>query len=156
MTSLEHIQRLIEELGPATEEVVEVHQQEEGSWDVSYADETRVGLDHMADQDKLMLTTELGPLPEDRKAHSHEFLLIYNYAWTQSGGIKMGLEAPGGNVVMMFELNASSLDLQTLQGILASFVEKAGCWRELVAAGFDQEETAVEHEHLGFPGAIRV
>ncbi len=155
MASLEQIQLIIEELGPATEEVLEVQQHEEAAWTVVLDEATAVGLDFMADQEKLVLSMELGAVPEDRKTASYEFMLLYNFNWPQSGGIKLGLDAPEGNVVLMFELNVSQLELPELQHILASFVEKARAWRELVAIGLG-DEAPPDVIFDDFQGAIRV
>lgn len=135
MPSLDRIQLLIEELGPATEEVAEVQQQGEGEWTVFFDDESAVGLDFVPEQEKLVLSAELGAPPAEGKAATYEFVLIYNFNWTESGGIKVGLDAPDGSLELMFELNSASLDLPTLQLVLASFAEKARAWRELIAAG---------------------
>lgn len=155
MSPLEQIQLLIEELGPATDEVMEVQQEGESAWTVFFDEETGIGLDFIEDQNKLVFSMDLGILPEERKASSYEFILIYNFNWVQSGGIKMGLDASEGNIVMMFELNASSLDLQMLQNILLSFIEKGKSWRELIAVGFGgNTERDAQIEDLR--GAIRI
>ena len=164
MISPEQIQCLIEELGPATEEVDEVQQEDETAWHIFFADETVVVLDFVADQEKLVLSTGLGAPPADRRAATYELLLIYNYNWQDSGGIKMALEpeAPGpsegetqGEIVMLFELNANALDLPGLQQVLTNFRAIANPWRDLVAVGFGGE-AAADVPTPDLPDAIKV
>ena len=155
MASLEQIQLLIEELGPATEEVVEVQQSAETSWDI-FIDETEsIGIDIMEGQDKLMLSSELGRPPDELQAATWQWMLVYNFAWQNTGGIKLALEAAGGNVVMMFELNSATLDLPTLQSALINFAVKARLLRVAIVAGTVREEPAA-FDKEDFSSAIRV
>lgn len=165
MPSLDRLQLLIEELGPATEEVAEVQQIGEGEWTVFFDDETSVGLDFVPEQEKLVFSAALGAPPAETKAATYELVLIYNFNWPQSGGIKIGLDSPGGSLELLFECHAASLDMPTLQQLLTSFAEKARAWRELVAAGIGGtgEGAAASQEILGeasvldhLPSAIRV
>jgi hypothetical protein len=114
----------------------------------------------MADQEKLVLSTGLGTPPADRQAATYELLLRYNYNWPESGGVKMALQPneeteSEAEVVMLFELNASGLDLPGLQRVLVSFVSIARTWRELVAVGFGGEAVA-EVPIKDLPDAIKV
>ena len=156
MTSLQQTQQLIEELGPASEELAEVLQHGESAWSVIFEDDKSVDLDFMEDQNKLVLSMELGAPPEDRRASTYEFILLYNFSWKESGGIKMGLDAPEGNVVMMFELNTAGLELQTLQNVLMSFFEKGSAWTDLIAAGVGNQEFSEQLAMDQFLGTLRV
>lgn len=146
MTSLDHLQRLLEEVGPATEEVEEVLQQHTagqegaGEWTVRWAgeeEELEVTLEFVPDQEKLVLGTSLGAPPEARRAACFELALLYNFNWADSGGLKIGLDAPGaeGGLELMFDAGTAQLDLPGLQNVLTNFALKAALWRRLVAAG---------------------
>lgn len=144
MTSIDLLQRLLEEVGPATEEVEEVLQhttgkEGAGAWTVRWAgeEELEVTLDFVPDQEKLVLGTSLGAPPEARRAACLELALLYNFNWADSGGLKIGLDAPGaeGGLELMFDAGTAQLDLPGLQNVLTNFAHKATVWRRLVAAG---------------------
>lgn len=155
MAPLEQIQLLIAELGPATEEVAEIQQHGDSSWEVFFDEETAVGIDVMEGQNKLMLSIDLGSPPDDCKITTFQCLLVYNYAWESTGGVKMGLEAPDGAIQMMFEINSADLDLMTLQNVLVQFSEKARVWRGLITAGIRENEP-VHFDEIDLAQAIRV
>ncbi|MGV3662259.1 MAG: type III secretion system chaperone [Prosthecobacter sp.] len=161
MTSLEQMQRLIEELGPATDEVLEVQQHGDTSWALVIDDTTAFYLDFVADRQVLILSTDLGTPEEDSRDSAYQIALLSNFNWSQSGGIKLGLEAPDGNLVLMFEVNAASLDLTTLQQALGFFAEKNLAWRTLIHTGLgfsSGSAPALGEEFSAVPlgGAIRV
>lgn len=137
MTSSDQIQLLMEELGPATDEVTDVIREADASWTIALVDETVIGFDLVEDQEKLMLSTELGEPPEERRAFFNELFMVYNFNWVQSGGVKIGLESPNGEYVMMFELNAAGLSLQKLQMVIANMARQSLAWRELIAIGME-------------------
>ena len=155
MADFDQIQQLILELGPTTEQIEEIQEEAGAAWTVFFADST-VGIDYVEDQDKLVLSSGVGRLPEGDREKSYQFLLFYNNAWDQTGGIKMALESEEGDVLMMLDLNASFLDLNTLRDILLRFEEKAVAWRAAVATGI-RGDTAADLTHTGpFVGGIRV
>lgn len=137
MPSSDQIQLLMEELGPAMDEVTDILREADTSWTIALEDETVIGLDLVAEQEKLVLSTELGEPPEERRAFCNEFFMVYNFNWVQSGGVKIGLESPNGEYVMMFELNAAGLSLQTLQMVIANMARQSLAWRELIALGME-------------------
>lgn len=163
MTLPERIQVLMQELGPATEEIEAVQQiKDEPEWTVFFDEDTAVGLDLILEQEKLVLSMNLGAPPAEHRASTYELVLLYNYNWTDSGGAKIGLDAPEGELSLLFELNASELNLPTLQRVLMSFLQKAQAWRELVALGVrsgrtpEMRQASTEEMALGEFSGIRV
>jgi hypothetical protein len=146
MKSPDQIQLLMEELGPSTEAVNEVRRDGDTAWFVGLEEEMAVGLDFVEAQGKLVLSVSLGAPAPDSKSDCHEFVLVFNFNWVQSGGLKIGLEAPEGDYVLMFELNAAHLDLPTLQQTLLNLAQNARAWRQLIAAGVGAKAAS---QHLG-------
>ena len=144
MASIEQLQVLFQELGPATEGISEVYQDAAGQWGVVFHETTGIILEFDPEQQKLILTTELGAPPADRRLETYELLLISNYARSETGGISMALNGPQGEVTQMYELNTADLTLQTLQAVLVNFAAKSEFWKEAVAQGIphEQEEKA--------------
>jgi hypothetical protein len=62
-------------------------------------------------------------------------LLVYNAAWRETGGGRLALDEPGGEVMLIFDLAATGLDVSALQAVLANVQEVAALWRRLIARG---------------------
>ena len=132
MASIAHLDVLFQELGPATDEVTEVFQDDSEHWSVVVHGETQIALELDSAQQKLILSTTLGAPSEQRRLETYELLLISNHARSQVGGITMALTGPQGHVVQMYELNTTELTLQILQTVLVSFAAKSHFWKEIV------------------------
>ena len=61
-------------------------------------------------------------------------LLLYNGAARETGGGRMLLEEPGGEVVLQLQVEAAGLDASALAAVTVNLQEVAGHWRRLVAA----------------------
>ena len=102
-------------------------------WRVVHADETGTDVDFERAIGRIVLSTLLGvPRAQGREA-LYDTLLAYNCAWRETGGARLGLDGPGGEVVLMFDLDAEGLDVSAFGGVLANFQEVAAVWRRLVA-----------------------
>ena len=155
MADFDQIQQLILELGPTTDEIDEVQEEGSAAWTIFFADSS-VGIDYVEEQDKLVLSSSVGRLPEGDREKSYQFLLFYNNAWDQTGGVKMALESEDGDVLMMLDLNASLMDLNTLRDILIRFAEKSVAWRTAVTSGLQGGAADNMPQVDPFAGAIRV
>lgn len=156
MNTIDNLKQLLAEIGPATEEVMIVQQLEADSWHVLLDENLGIDLDYLEDQEKLVLSVELGSPPPDKLAATYAFLLHYNFIWLQTGCLKMGLDASNGSISMTFEANASALDLNNLQSLLTEFAQKALVWRELITVGFEDDASSSSEYREMMPAAIRV
>ena len=148
MIQTEQIHQLFEELGPASDDVAGVAQTGDNSWAVAYDDDTIVSFEFVAEQDKLVLSIDLGAAEESRRLAVYSALLSYNFLWRETGGVKMALG--GDDLYQLFELNAVGLTLTDLRNVLGNFVEKARAFRSFVAG-----ETAAEVA-FGAPPGLRI
>ncbi len=55
-------------------------------------------------------------------------MLCYNLLWKDTGGVKMALSGPGGELVLLYELFASNLNLNEMQVVLTKFLGIAQVW----------------------------
>jgi hypothetical protein len=140
MAPQEQVQGLIEAIGPRVEAIEAVGQTGDTEWAVMLDEDTTVMLDLVAEQQKLVLSIDLGrPAPEARLA-TYETMLAYNMLWQETGGVKIGLGGANGRLVQMFELSTAGLDLDLLARVLEGFVAKALVWREQIARGGASDE----------------
>jgi hypothetical protein len=137
VSHIEHVQALMEELGPADDEIAAVLRTDEAEWAVAFEfEEDKVIVVELdAETGRLYLSTDLGiPAPEHRLA-VYETLLTYNAMLRQTGGVLAALNGPGADLLQMMELDAGGLTLDQFGTVLANFQEKAMVWRAYVASG---------------------
>jgi hypothetical protein len=157
MADREQVQRLIEELGPASDAVVAIRQYGDTSWLVAFDEATEVELDYDAGRGMLALAIDLGMPAPAARARICETLLTTNFLRQETGGLTMALEAPDGAAVQMLDLNAEGLDLATFAMVLDNFVAQAREWRALVGtAGEPGEAPPADDDPRFAPGMLRV
>lgn len=158
MASIEQLQRLIEELGPATAEVEAVQQSSESSWEVAFADDNIVQIEFVENRQLLVFTADLGPLPVETQSQDLRVLMVFNCAWLSNGGLRLGLDAPDGSVQLMYDVHAAELHLQALQDHVCAFADQASAWREVIPVGFGGQSASdqMSADSALLPAGIRV
>src|SRR4051794_19481209 len=142
LVGLDEVQKLIEGLGPDCPAILEVDQDGEGSWAVTFDDEAVVVLGFDPVQQKLLLSTELGAPEDGQRLRVYETVLSYNLLQAETGGVMMGLGGAHGQVVQMCGISAGVLDHATLTRALEAFAGLARSWRRFVAAPPEGEDAA--------------
>ena len=137
-TNLERMQIMMEEIGPAMPEVEAVIQSEEKNWAIQFEDQSIVMLEWAESPDRVVLTAMLGIPSETMQLSVYETLLCYNLLWKDTGGVKMALSGPGGELVLLYELFASNLNRNELQTVLINFVSISQVWSVYVTGEGEQ------------------
>jgi Tir chaperone protein (CesT) family len=137
-TNLERIQIMMEEIGPAMSEIEAVIQSEEKNWAIQFEDQSIVMLEWAENPDRVVLTAMLGVPSETMQLSVYETLLCYNLLWKDTGGVKMALSGPGGELVLLYELFASNLNRNELQTVLINFVSISQVWSVYVTGEGEQ------------------
>ena len=127
-TNLERVQIMMEEIGPSMPEIEAVIQSEEKNWAIQFDDQSIVMLEWAEKPDRIVLSSMLGSPSEDMQLSVYETLLCYNLLWKDTGGVKMALAGPGGELILLYELHASDVMLNDMQTILSNFVSIAQVW----------------------------
>jgi hypothetical protein len=152
-TNLERMQIMMEEIGPIMSEIEAVIQSEEKNWAIQFDDQSIVMLEWIENPDRVVLTAMLGTPTESMQLSVYETLLCYNLLWKDTGGVKMALSGPGGELVLLYELFSSNLALNELQTVLTNFVSIAQVWSVYVTGESDQAAPALPSSldmlHLG-------
>lgn len=138
-TNLEHMQIMMEEIGPAMPEIEAVIQSEEKNWAIQFEDQSIVMLEWAENPDRVVLTAILGTPSETMQLSVYETLLCYNLLWKDTGGVKMALSGPGGELVLLYELFAATLNRHDLQTVLINFVSIAQVWGVYVTGEGDDQ-----------------
>ena len=137
-TNLERIQIMMEEIGPVMPSIEAVIQSEEKNWAIQFDDQSIVMLEWAENPDRIVLTAILGSPTESMQLSVYETLLCYNLLWKDTGGVKMALSGPGGELILLYELFGSDLTLNELQTVLTNFVSIAQVWSVYVTGESDQ------------------
>ena len=114
--SYEDISQMLGEIGPELEVEEIAAFEEEQSWMIAIDDETSLALsiDYDAPSGKLVLVGNLGPPPDDQLLGTYEYLLAYNLAWSQTGGVRMALDPTLNEVVFCHLLPQDACSLGSL------------------------------------------
>jgi hypothetical protein len=131
-STIEQIQKLVQELGPATADIDAVVQTEEPSWAIQYADETIVIIEAAEEPARMILSSELGSPTDSLQLPIYETLLCYNLLWRETGGVKIGLAGPKGALILSCELCLEGLSLMDLQEGMKNFTAIVRTWSKYV------------------------
>jgi hypothetical protein len=115
MTTIEQIENLVKELGPAMSDIDAIVQTEDPSWAIQFSDETIIILEPADDPSRIVISTELGAAAEAQQRTVYETMLCYNLMWRDSGGVKIGLAGPQGALIISTDVCIESLTLQELK-----------------------------------------
>jgi hypothetical protein len=151
-TSLERMQIMMEEIGPAMPEIDAVIQSEEENWAIQFEDQSIITLEWALKPDRVVLSTILGIPSESMQLTVYETLLCYNLLWKDTGGVKMALAGPNGELMLLYELYMSDLTLNDMQTVLRNFVSIGQVWSVFVAGEEDPAAVLpapIDMLHLG-------
>ena len=137
-TNLERMQIMMEEIGPSMPEIEAVIQSEEKNWAIQFDDQSIVMLEWTSKPDRIVLSAMLGTPAEKMQLSVYETLLCYNLLWKDTGGVKMALAGPGGELILLYELHASDLMLAELQTVISNFSSIAQVWGMYVTGEGEQ------------------
>lgn len=137
-TNLQRMQIMMEEIGPVMPSIEAVIQSEEKNWAIQFDDQSIVMLEWAEKPDRVVLTAMLGTPSESMQMSVYETLLCYNLLWKDTGGVKMALSGPGGELILLYELFSTDLTLNELQTVLANFVSIAQVWSVYVTGESEQ------------------
>ena len=137
----ERIGLMIEEAGPRDDAIAAIIQSGETTWQVHYG-ECEIDCEYEPTLQRLMLTIPVGVVAPERQARVYETLLAFNLIWRDTGGVRMALAGPNGQVVQMVDLTGAELSTDLLLTVMTNLVEKADIWRDFIAGS--QEKSPLE------------
>ncbi len=137
-TNLERMQAMMEEIGPAMAEIEAVIQSDDKKWAIQFEDQSIIMLEWTERPDRIVLSSMLGIPSETMQLSVYEALLCYNLLWKDTGGVKMALAGPGGDLMLLYELYVDQLMLNDLQIVISNFSSISQVWSVYVT-GESQE-----------------
>ena len=122
-TTIEQIQKLVEEVGPSMPEIDAVVQTEEPSWAIQFSDDTVIILEPADDPSRVVMSADLGGVADAQQRIVYETLLCYNLMWRSSGGVKVGLAGPEGTLIISADVCLDNLTLSDFQQEIGKFLK---------------------------------
>ena len=139
MTNYEDISGMLTKLGPELD-VDEIAAYEESqTWAIAASAsgwEAVILLNYDEASQKLFISGDCGPVPEDKTLSTYEFLLKYNLACIETGGARFALDGPGGDVSFIFDLPLADLEEDMLGVAIGNFINLLRTMQAMVICGF--------------------
>lgn len=132
MATIEQIEILMAQVGPLLDPLAIDAFVEDRVWGIALEEDQLVFVKFNEKKNCLVFSIDLGQPPAGDRSLLYEILLQINFHWDATGGVRMGVNAPDGEVVQAFEIGADELDAARLSETLSSFAEVAVAWREVV------------------------
>lgn len=132
------------ELGPATDIVATVVQgADENVWIVETTNDAVINIEYDADNDLLVLSSELGQPADADRAAAYELCLIYNSLSRQTG-VRIELIDRNEPLELLGEFGAEAINLQGLQTLVENFSAKVAHWKENLSSVNAGESAVLE------------
>ena len=103
-----------------------------GAWQVDLDEGRYLDVEYDDSLRRLVITGGIGAAAEHARPALYETLLQYNFIWTETGGVRMAVDASTNQVVMMFEVAVSELDTSKLAMVLGNMAASQRGWQEIV------------------------
>lgn len=130
--NFDQVLSLMGQLGPVLNPPAIYASEEDKTWGVALSEDLTVLVEYDEAKDCLVLAAELGTPPDGDRTALYELLLRMNYHWETTGGVRMALDGPAGQVVQVFELATEGLEATRLGATVTAFAETAVAWREII------------------------
>jgi hypothetical protein len=134
MNDLERIQHVMRDIGPMDDDILAVVQTADDRWAVRF-DDVDVDIELDTENERLMLSTTIGPAPAKRLETVYATLLTYSMLWRETGGIRMAMTNHGGDVLQMIELATSRLTPALLTIVAGNLCARTRIWRAFFITG---------------------
>ncbi len=130
--NLQKFQIMMEEVGPEVSDIETVIQNEDRDWAIQFEDQTIVTLEWADNPDKVVLSTILGKPTQKNQLSVYETLLCYNLLWRDTGGVKMALGGPEGEILLIYEMYMQETNLNEFKTVLLNFLNIAKVWEVFI------------------------
>lgn len=136
--SRETARLLLQEVAALTPQITSLDKGEDDAWLLSFDDKPEILVEWADQPERLVLSACLGRATEPQRLAVYETLLSYNLLWQDTGGVRMALDGPEGEVFLIYDLFDDQVSVVDLQGVLLNLANIAGIWGEYVTRAEDQ------------------
>jgi len=142
MSSPEQISALMSALGPVLQPLQVDGLEGVATWGVLIDEDLQIIVDFEQKRNLIVLECEICALPDGDPGSHYELMLNYNYLWAATGGVRLAISGPGGEVVQLRDISVDGLSPSDLADIIVGFGEAARAWREALTKPSNAPGTA--------------
>ena len=124
----EHLERLINEIGPALDLEAVLQIAEGSAWELVLVEGLSLRLHYEPSDDRLTLTGDIAPLGSSPAADLLVRMLQYNAASVETGGVRLALDEDLV-VQQIYDTPAAGLSLDDFKTIVLSLADKIVAWQ---------------------------
>jgi hypothetical protein len=114
-----------------------------GTWTLAFDAARVLFLDLDQHRGVLVLSCDLQPVPEARRAALHDLFLQTGALWKHTGGSRIALSPQGGAPVLIQEVGLGPVDERFLGTMIEQFRERAAGWNALIATDPQDRQAAI-------------
>lgn len=92
-------------------------------------------LDYVELEQRVVLSADLGSVPEENELRFLARLLELNALWQETDGLMFARDPRSGAVLIMRSAHLAQLDFASFEALLLDFAERALAWTKIVASG---------------------
>jgi hypothetical protein len=123
---------LITGLGSVLPHDVALSEVEEFLWTVQFADGSSLSIRQADTPERLVLSASLGRAPGEKQFALYEVLLCYNLLWHETGGVRIGMDGPHGELVLVYDFFTYSPSASILRTVVLNVGDLARTWRSYI------------------------
>jgi len=123
LNTLAYLQSQMQALGPATEWIEALIQDDEQSWSVQTFSGISIGISYAPSPSRLILSSSLGR-PEDAERESvYSTMLCTNLLYADQASLRVALTGPDGELMLISEVMPADWTLSDISGALSCFAD---------------------------------
>lgn len=124
-TTLVHLQSQMQALGPATEWIEALIQDDDQSWSVQTSAGIDIGVSFAPSPDRLILSSSLGRPDESDRESVYGTMLCSNLIYADQSSLRVALTGPEGELMLISEASPIDWTLSDISEALSSFSDTA-------------------------------
>ncbi|MEO5670802.1 MAG: type III secretion system chaperone [Ramlibacter sp.] len=132
MLNEEHLNQLMQELGPIADLLAIDAYPDKGLWHIAVAEDLHLFAELAAARRLVVLSAELGKPAPGNQAFLYELFLRYAHVWDASGGLRMSVDDEAGAVWLLLDVSPNGMSAGDLAAQIGAFAAKVRGWREVV------------------------
>lgn len=113
----------------------------EGSWSIQLDTEDQLELTLQFDEHggRLVLSASLAAPPDERREATYAFLLAYNFAYAETGGVWTAIDPADGEAFALVGLALAEITAERLAKAIADFIGVLRSLQVVVASGVENK-----------------
>ena len=124
-TTLAYLQSQMQALGPATEWIEALIQDDDQSWSVQISASIDIGVSFAPSPDRLILSSSLGKPDESDRESVYGAMLCSNLLYADQSSLRVALTGPEGELMLISEIIPTDWTLSDISEALSRFSETA-------------------------------